>query len=34
MSYKVLNKDYKKILKKNKKVKEKGLFKKITEMIK
>ena len=34
MSYKVLNKDYKKILKKDKKVKEKGLFKKITEMIK
>ena len=34
MSYKVLNKDYKKILEKNKKVKEKGLFKKITEMIK
>ena len=34
MSYKVLNKDYKKILKKNKKVKEKGLFKEITEMIK
>ena len=34
MSYKVLNKDYKKILEKNKKVKRKGLFKKITEMIK
>ena len=34
MSYKVLNKDYKKILENNNKEKEKGLFKKITEMIK
>ena len=33
-SYKVLNRDYKKILENNKKVKKKGLFKKITEMIK
>jgi outer membrane protein assembly factor BamD len=33
-SYKVLNRDYKKILKDKKKEKKKGLFKKITEMIK
>jgi outer membrane protein assembly factor BamD len=33
-SYKVLNRDYKKILKEKKKEKKKGLFKKITEMIK
>ena len=33
-SYKVLNRDNKKILENNKKVKKKGLFKKITEMIK
>ena len=33
-SYKILNRDYKKIIKNSKKNEEKGLFKKIIEMIK